>query len=77
MYKDYKASFPLIAKANSQARCDNFQPITIFESTRCELAGFCDEWKRGLRLVQMSNFLSAERNVNDLKPAAHESYLLS
>ena len=31
-------SFPLIAKANSQARYENFHPITIFESTRCELA---------------------------------------
>ena len=70
MYKDYKGSFPLIAKANSQARCDNFQPITIFESTRCELAGFCDEWKRGLSLVQMSNFSSVEPNVNDLKSSS-------
>ena len=33
-----KGSFPLIAKANSQARCENFHPITICESTRCELA---------------------------------------
>ena len=43
----------LIAKANSQARCENFHPITIFENTRCELAGwllgFCDEWKTGFR----------------------------
>ena len=34
----YAVSFPLIAKANSQACSDNFDPITIFESTRCELA---------------------------------------
>ncbi len=33
-----KALFPLIAKDNSQAHCENFHPITIFESTRCELA---------------------------------------
>ena len=33
-----KTSFPLIAIVNSQARCENFHPITIFESTRCELA---------------------------------------
>ena len=33
-------SFPLIAKANSQARCENFHPITIFESTRYELASW-------------------------------------
>ena len=26
-----KGSFPLIAKANSQARCENFHPITAFE----------------------------------------------
>ena len=32
-----KGSFPLIAKPNSQARCENLHPITIFESTRCEL----------------------------------------
>ena len=31
---------PLIAKANSQARYENFHPITIFESTRCELASW-------------------------------------
>jgi hypothetical protein len=31
-------SFPLIAKANSQARCENFHLITIFEGTRYELA---------------------------------------
>ncbi len=39
-----KASFPLIAKPNSQARCENFYPIRIFESTRCELlrVGFCE-----------------------------------
>ena len=33
-----QGSFPLITKANSQARCKNFHPITIFASTRCELA---------------------------------------
>ena len=33
-----KSSFPLIAKANLQARCENFHPVTIFESTRYELA---------------------------------------
>ena len=36
----YKASFPLIAKVNSQARCENFHPITIFETNRCELASW-------------------------------------
>ena len=35
-----KASFPLIAKSNSQAGSENFHPITIFESTRCELASW-------------------------------------
>ena len=30
----YKGSFPLIATPNSQARCENFQPITIFERNR-------------------------------------------
>jgi hypothetical protein len=45
----HKGSFPLIAKANSQACWENFHPITIFESTRRELAtvSFCGEWKRG------------------------------
>ena len=40
-----KGSFPLIAKANSQARCENFHPITAFERivavslrVACELA---------------------------------------
>ena len=46
--------FPLIAKPNSHARCENFPPITIFESTRKALAAslrlpFCDEWKRVFR----------------------------
>ena len=36
----YEGAFPLIAKPNSQARCENFHPITIFESTRCELASW-------------------------------------
>ena len=35
-----KASFSLIAKANSQARCEHFDPIPTFESTRCELASW-------------------------------------
>ena len=35
VFDSSKASFPLIAKANSQARCENFHPITIFENTRC------------------------------------------
>ena len=44
-----KASFPLIAKPNSQARCENFYPITIFETLAASLrVGYCDEWKRGL-----------------------------
>ncbi len=34
----HKGSFPLIVKANSQARCENFHPITILEGTCCELA---------------------------------------
>ncbi len=34
-------SFPLIAKANSQARCENFHPITTFENTRFPLQSFC------------------------------------
>ncbi len=29
-----------MAKPNSQVRCENFHPITIFESTRCELASW-------------------------------------
>ncbi len=49
----HKGSFPLIAKANSQARCENFHPITIFESTRCEL-GFCDMWKKRLNSGTLS-----------------------
>ncbi len=35
-----KGSLPLIAKTNSRARCENFHPITIFESTHCQLAGW-------------------------------------
>ena len=35
-----KCSFPLIAKDNLQAHCENFHPITISESTRCELASW-------------------------------------
>ncbi len=34
----------LIAKANSQARCENFYSITIFESTRCELVSWLLRW---------------------------------
>ncbi len=36
----YFLSFALIAKANSQARRENFHPIAIFESTRCKLASW-------------------------------------
>ena len=36
----FKGSFPLIAKANSQACCENFHPITISESTHCELTSW-------------------------------------
>ncbi len=39
-----KDSFPLIAKA----RCENFHPITIFESTRCELASWFLSGKEAL-----------------------------
>ncbi len=35
VFDSSKAFFPLIAKANSLARCENFHPITIFENTRC------------------------------------------
>ncbi len=35
-----EGSFPLIAKANLHVHCVNFHPITIFESTRCELASW-------------------------------------
>ena len=35
-----KGSFPLIAIANSQARCENFPSSTVFESTRSELASW-------------------------------------
>ncbi len=33
-----KALSLLIAKPNSQAHCENFHPVTIFERTRCKLA---------------------------------------
>ena len=46
-----KGSFPLIAKPNSQARCENFHlsQITIFEKHLLAASlrvSFCDEWKR-------------------------------
>ncbi len=54
-----KGSFPITAKANSQARCENFHPITIFESTRCELASWlCDVWKRGLTGVKLLSYIN-------------------
>ncbi len=43
-----KGSFPLVAKVNLQARCENFHPVTIFKSTHASLrVGFCDESERG------------------------------
>ena len=49
-----QGSFALIAKANSQVRYENFHPITIFESTRCELTSWLLRWvKKRLSLVPL------------------------
>ena len=43
------ASFPLIAKANSQARCENFNQSQYLKALAASLrVDFCDEWKRGI-----------------------------
>ena len=73
-----KALFHSSQKLNSQARCENFHPIIIFESTRCKLCevAFAISGKEALRrhvlgITQnkMFNFLSFE--IKTQFPASH------
>ena len=66
----------MIAKANSQARSEDFHPVTIFERARCELAsGYCDEWKRGFNADEKIAVTCNDRQVAGLGGRGREGRL--